>query len=49
MALQFVADPQLYRAGSAQTAAIQQTFVQTLATSADSYTAAEAANVSSAG
>lgn len=48
-ALQFAAHAELYQAVSAQAAAIHQMFVETLATSADSYTATEAANAASAG
>src|SRR5437868_15273810 len=43
-ALQFAAHAQLYQAVSAQAAAIHQMFVSTLATSASSYAATEAAN-----
>lgn len=48
-ALQFAAHAELYQAVSAQAAAIHQMFVQALSTSADSYTATEAANAASAG
>lgn len=48
-ALQFAAHAELYQAVSAQAAAIHQMFVATLAKSADSYTATEAANAVTAG
>jgi hypothetical protein len=43
-AAQFVAHAQMYRAASAQAAAIHQMFVNTLGISAGSYAATEAAN-----
>jgi hypothetical protein len=43
-AMQFAAHAQMYQAVSAQAAAIHQMFVTVLATSANSYTATEAAN-----
>jgi hypothetical protein len=43
-AAQFVAHAQMYQAVSAQAAAIHEMFVNTLATSAGSYAATEAAN-----
>ncbi|BCO35979.1 PE family protein [Mycobacterium heckeshornense] len=48
-AAQFVAHGQLYQAVSAQAAAIHEMFVNTLATSAASYAATEAANAIAAG
>ncbi|MDI3313344.1 MAG: PE family protein [Mycobacterium sp.] len=44
-AAQFAAHAQMYQAVSAQAAAIHEMFVTTLATSAGSYAATEAANV----
>jgi hypothetical protein len=46
---QFAAHAQMYQAVSAQAAAIHQTFVNTLGTSAGSYAATEAANTIAAG
>jgi hypothetical protein len=43
-AMQFAAHAEMYQAVSAQAAAIHQMFVTVLATSANSYTATEAAN-----
>ena len=48
-AAQFVAHAQMYQAVSAQAAAIHEMFVNTLATSAGSYAATEAANAAAAG
>ena len=48
-AAQFAAHAQIYQAVSAQAAAIHELFVNTLATSAGSYAATEAANVIAAG
>jgi hypothetical protein len=48
-AAQFAAHAQLYQDFSAQAAAIHQQFVATLATSAGSYMATEAANAAAAG
>jgi PE family len=48
-AAQFAAHAQMYQAVSAQAAAIHEMFVNTLATSAGSYAAAEAANAAAAG
>jgi hypothetical protein len=48
-AAQFVAHAQLYQAVSAQAAAVHESFVNTLSTSAGSYAATEAANVLSTG
>jgi hypothetical protein len=48
-AAQFVAHAQLYQAVSAQAAAIQDQFVNTLGTSAGSYAATEAASATSVG
>ena len=48
-ATQFAAHAQAYQAISAQAAAIHETFVSTLGTSAASYAAAEAANASVVG
>lgn len=48
-AAQFAAQAQLYQAVSAQAAAIHETFVSTLGTSAGSYAATEAANAVAAG
>jgi PE family protein len=48
-AAQFTAHAQLYQAVSAQAAAIHDTFVSTLGTSAVSYLATEAANAVAAG
>jgi PE family len=48
-AAQFAAHAQMYEAISAQAAAIHDQFVATLATSADSYLATEAANAAAAG
>jgi hypothetical protein len=42
--MQFAAHARMYQAVSAQAAAIHQMFVTALATSANSYTATEAAN-----
>lgn len=47
-AAQFAAHAQMYQAVSAQAATIHEMFVNTLATSAGSYTATEAANASTA-
>ncbi|PJE24158.1 MAG: PE family protein [Mycobacterium sp.] len=44
-AVQFAAHGRLYQAVSAQAAAIHEMFVQAMRTSAESYAAAEAANV----
>ena len=44
----FVAHAQLYQAVSAQAAAIHESFVNTLGTSAGSYAATEAANAAAA-
>ena len=49
VAAQFVAHGQMYQQISAHAAAIQQMFVSTLAGSAESYTATEAANAVAAG
>ena len=43
-AMQFAAHAEMYQAVSAQAAALHQMFVTVLSTSADSYTATEAAN-----
>ncbi|GFG65050.1 PE family protein [Mycobacterium kubicae] len=48
-AAQFTAHAQMYQAVSAQAAAIHQMFVRTLATSAGSYAATEAANAAATG
>lgn len=48
-AAQFATHAQMYQAVSAQAAAIHDTFVATLADSAGSYTATEAANAAAAG
>ncbi len=48
-AAQFAAHAQLYQAISAQATAIHELFVNTLGTSAGSYTAAEAANAAALG
>jgi PE family len=48
-AAQFAAHAQMYQAVSAQAAAIHQMFVSTLATSAGSYAATEAANAAATG
>jgi hypothetical protein len=48
-AAQFAAHAQTYQAFSAQAAAIHEQFVATLATSAGSYLATEAANAAAAG
>src|SRR4051812_10812893 len=48
-AAQFAAHAQMYQAISAQAAAIHQMFVSTLATSAGSYAATEAANAAATG
>jgi PE family len=48
-AAQFAAHAQMYQAVSAQAAAIHEMFVNTLATSAGSYAATEAANAIAAG
>jgi hypothetical protein len=48
-AAQFAAHAQMYQDFSAQAAAIHQQFVATLATSAGSYQATEAANAAAAG
>jgi hypothetical protein len=48
-AAQFVAHAQLYQAVSAQAAAIHESFVNTLRTSAGSYAATEVANAAAAG
>ncbi len=48
-AAQFAAHAQLYQAVSAQAAAVHEMFVNTLATSAGSYAATEAANAAAAG
>jgi hypothetical protein len=48
-AAQFVTHAQMYHAVSARAAAIHQAFVTTLATSARSYAATEAANAAAAG
>jgi PE family len=48
-AAQFVAHAQMYRAVSAQAAAIHEMFVNTLGTSAGSYAATEVANAAAAG
>jgi PE family protein len=48
-AAQFAAHAQMYQAVSAQAAAIHEMFVSTLATSAASYAATEAANAASTG
>ena len=48
-AAQFGAHAQMYQAFSAQAAAIHEQFVATLATSAGSYLATEAANAAAAG
>jgi len=48
-AAQFAAHAQMYQAVSAQAAAIHEMFVSTLATSAASYAATEAANAAAAG
>lgn len=48
-AAQFAAHAQMYQAVSAQAAAIHEMFVNTLGTSAGSYTATEAANAVAAG
>jgi hypothetical protein len=48
-AAQFVAHAQLYQAVSAQAAAIHESFVNTLGTSAGSYAATEASNVLATG
>jgi PE family len=48
-AAQFAAHAQMYQDVSAQAAAIHQQFVATLATSAGSYQATEAANAAAAG
>jgi PE family len=48
-ATQFAVHAQMYQAVSAQAAAIHQSFVSTLGTSATSYAATEAANAISAG
>jgi hypothetical protein len=48
-AAQFAAHAQLYQAVSAQAAAIHEAFVNTLGTSAGSYSATEAANAATAG
>jgi uncharacterized protein (DUF362 family) len=48
-AAQFAAHAQMYQDFSAQAAAIHEQFVATLATSADSYLATEAANAAAAG
>ena len=48
-AARFAAHAQMYQAVSAQAAAIHETFVNTLATSARSYAATEAANAAAAG
>jgi hypothetical protein len=47
-AAQFAAHAQMYQAVSAQAAAIHETFVNTLGTSAGSYAATEAANAAAA-
>jgi len=47
-ATQFAAQAQMYRAGSAQAAAIHEVFVNTLGTSAGSYASTEAANAAAA-
>lgn len=47
-AAQFAAHAQMYQAVSAQAAAIHEMFVNTLATSAGSYAATEAANAAAA-
>jgi hypothetical protein len=48
-AVRFAAHAQTYQAVSAQAAAIHEMFVNTLATSAGSYAATEAANAAAAG
>ena len=48
-AAQFAVHAQMYQAVSAQAAAIHEMFVSTLATSAASYAATEAANAAAAG
>jgi PE family len=48
-AAQFAAHAQMYQAISAQAAAIHEMFVSTLATSAGSYAATEAANAAATG
>jgi hypothetical protein len=48
-AAQFAAHAQMYQDFSAQAAAIHEQFVTTLATSAGSYLATEAANAAAAG
>ncbi|WP_343599281.1 PE family protein [Mycobacterium sp.] len=48
-AAQFAAHAQMYQAVSAQAAAIHEMFVHTLATSAGSYAATEAANAAATG
>jgi PE family len=48
-AAQFAAHAQMYQDFSAQAAAIHEQFVATLATSAGSYQATEAANAAAAG
>jgi hypothetical protein len=48
-AAQFAAHAQMYQDFSAQAAAIHEQFVATLATSAGSYLATEAANAAAAG
>jgi hypothetical protein len=48
-AAQFATHARMYQAVSAQAAAIHETFVNTLATSAGSYAATEAANAIAAG
>jgi PE family len=48
-AAQFAAHAQMYQAVSAQAAVIHEMFVSTLATSAASYAATEAANAAAAG
>jgi hypothetical protein len=48
-AAQFAAQAQMYQVFSAQAAAIHEQFVATLATSAGSYLATEAANAAAAG
>ncbi|OBA61853.1 PE family protein [Mycobacterium sp. 1100029.7] len=48
-AAQFAAHAQMYQAISAQAAAIHEMFVSTLAASADSYAATEAANAAATG
>ncbi len=48
-AAQFAAHAQMYQAISAQAAAIHEMFVSTLATSAGSYAATEAANAATTG